>query len=68
MDGVASLNQVTVVAATNRPDLMDEALLRPGRMDRMIYVAPPDLAARKAIFALSLSAIPHQDKVCVSKK
>ena len=43
MDGVAGLGNVTVVAATNRPDLIDPALLRPGRIDRMIYVGPPDL-------------------------
>ena len=42
LDGVESLGAVTVLAATNRPDIIDEALLRPGRIDRVLYVAPPD--------------------------
>ena len=50
MDGVASLKDVIVMAATNRPDLLDLALLRPGRFDRVIYVPPPDEKAREEIF------------------
>ena len=50
MDGVASLKDVIVMAATNRPDLLDPALLRPGRFDRVIYVPPPDEKAREEIF------------------
>ena len=50
MDGVASLKDVIVMAATNRPDLLDPALLRPGRFDRVIYVPPPDKGAREEIF------------------
>lgn len=46
IDGVEELNGVIVVAATNRPTEIDAALLRPGRLDRHIYVAPPDFAAR----------------------
>jgi hypothetical protein len=42
LDGVESLGAVTVLAATNRPDIIDDALLRPGRIDRVLYVAPPD--------------------------
>src|SRR5436309_1374266 len=49
MDGLEELHNVTVIAATNRMDLVDPALLRPGRFDRHIYIAPPDLATRKAI-------------------
>jgi SpoVK/Ycf46/Vps4 family AAA+-type ATPase len=50
MDGIESLVNVTVLAATNRPDVIDSALLRPGRIDRILYVGPPDLATRKEIF------------------
>src|SRR3989440_6020357 len=52
MDGLEELHNVTVIAATNRMDLVDTALLRPRRFDRHIYIAPPDLATRKAILAL----------------
>jgi AAA family ATPase len=52
MDGVEELSGVTVVAATNRPDVLDPALTRPGRLDRIIYVGAPDHATRKEIFAL----------------
>lgn len=49
MDGVEQLSNVIVIAATNRPDVLDAALLRPGRLDRLLYVGPPDLEARKQI-------------------
>ncbi|KAK5780370.1 hypothetical protein RI543_002126 [Arxiozyma heterogenica] len=49
IDGVEELNGVVIVAATNRPDEIDPALLRPGRLDRHIYVAPPDFEARLQI-------------------
>ncbi|EDO15601.1 hypothetical protein Kpol_483p20 [Vanderwaltozyma polyspora DSM 70294] len=49
IDGVEELNGVVIVAATNRPDEIDPALLRPGRLDRHIYVAPPDYEARLQI-------------------
>src|SRR5213596_537443 len=52
MDGLEELHNVTVIAATNRMDLVDPALLRPGRFDRHIYTPPPDLATRKAILAI----------------
>lgn len=52
MDGIESLNGVTVVGATNMPDVIDPALMRPGRLDRLIYVGPPDLLARKKIFEI----------------
>src|SRR5881409_2004545 len=52
MDGLEELHNVTVIAATNRMDLVDPALLRPGRFDRHIYIAPPDLETRKAILRI----------------
>ena len=55
MDGLEELVGVTVLAATNRPEVMDDALMRPGRLDRILYVAPPDLAARVAILHGSLA-------------
>jgi AAA family ATPase len=60
MDGVETLgSRVIVAAATNRPDMLDPALLRPGRFDRILYVAPPDHAARKEILRIALRKTPH---------
>jgi AAA family ATPase len=63
MDGVSPLKKVTVLAATNRPDILDQALLRAGRIDRILYVGLPDVDARKEIFKLSLSKVPLQNDV-----
>ena len=49
---------VVVVAATNRPDCVDNALLRPGRFDRLLYVPPPDSAARQAILEVHTRKTP----------
>jgi transitional endoplasmic reticulum ATPase len=49
LDGVEELRSVVVIGATNRPDLIDPALARPGRLERLIYVPPPDTEAREAI-------------------
>lgn len=57
LDGIEPLVNVTVVAATNRPDIIDSALLRPGRIDRILYVNPPDTASRREIFRLQLAKI-----------
>lgn len=54
MDGVESRAQVIVVGATNRLDIIDQALLRPGRFDRLIYVPLPDQKTRKDIFDINL--------------
>jgi transitional endoplasmic reticulum ATPase len=54
LDGLEELKDVTVIAATNRPDMIDEALLRPGRIERHIYVPPPDAEGRKKIFEVYL--------------
>lgn len=58
LDGVQGLKQVVLVAATNRPDLLDPALLRPGRIDRKVFVSPPDDSSREQILRLSLGKIP----------
>lgn len=50
MDGIETLKGVTVLAATNKPMNLDLALLRPGRFDELLYVAPPDFTGREAIF------------------
>jgi AAA family ATPase, CDC48 subfamily len=52
MDGIVPLNRVVVIGATNRPDIVDPALLRPGRFDRLIYVPPPDRQARLDILKI----------------
>ena len=58
MDGLEELHSVTTIAATNRADLVDPALLRPGRFDRHIYIPPPDLETRKAILAIHTKRKP----------
>ncbi|KUL27631.1 ATPase [Actinoplanes awajinensis subsp. mycoplanecinus] len=58
LDGVEDLRNVVVIGATNRPDLIDPALLRPGRLERMVYVPPPDGPARAAILRASSRAVP----------
>merc|ERR1719348_1182099 len=58
MDGVEGLQGVTVVAATNRPDMMDTALLRPGRLDRVVFVPLPDLDTRMKVIAVHTRKIP----------
>ncbi|MDG6220806.1 MAG: proteasome-activating nucleotidase [Candidatus Thermoplasmatota archaeon] len=52
MDGFEPLSGVKIIAATNRPDILDDALLRPGRFDRIIEIPPPDEDARKEIFRI----------------
>ncbi|MHC1625923.1 MAG: CDC48 family AAA ATPase [Methanoculleaceae archaeon] len=59
LDGLEELHNVTVIGATNRPDMLDEALLRPGRLERIIYVPPPDEENRKKIFEVYLRPIEH---------
>ncbi|WFO75703.1 CDC48 family AAA ATPase [Desulfurococcaceae archaeon MEX13E-LK6-19] len=58
MDGIEPLRNVVVIAATNRPDILDPALLRPGRFDRLIYVPPPDEKARLEIFKVHTRKMP----------
>ncbi|XP_076765948.1 ATPase family gene 2 protein homolog A isoform X4 [Xylocopa sonorina] len=63
LDGVAALGSVTLVAATNRPDKIDKALLRPGRLDRIIYVPLPDYETRQEIFYIKLKNMPIVEDV-----
>jgi transitional endoplasmic reticulum ATPase len=63
MDGLEELNNVVVIGASNRPNLIDPALLRPGRFDELIYVAPPDTPGRRRILAIHTSAMPLADDV-----
>jgi transitional endoplasmic reticulum ATPase len=63
MDGLEELRNVVIIAATNRPDIIDSALLRPGRFDRLLFVPPPDLEARKQIFKIHTRKTPLADDV-----
>ncbi|XP_006062851.1 AFG3-like protein 1 isoform X3 [Bubalus bubalis] len=54
MDGFNSTTNVVVLAGTNRPDVLDPALMRPGRFDRQIYIGPPDIKGRSSIFRVHL--------------
>ena len=58
IDGFASLDDVKVIAATNRPELLDAALLRPGRFDRIIEIPIPDANARETIFSVHTKTMP----------
>ncbi len=58
MDGLDELKSVVLIGATNRPSLIDPALLRPGRFDELIYVAPPEAAGRKQILSIHTSTMP----------
>ena len=58
MDGVESLDGVIIVAATNRPEMIDPALLRSGRFERVLHVPPPDAGARDAIFKIHSAGMP----------
>ncbi len=63
MDGLEELEGVLVIGATNRPDIIDPALLRPGRFDRLVYVRPPDRSSRVAIFKIHTKDMPLADDV-----
>ena len=58
MDGLEELNNVVLIGATNRPNLIDPALLRPGRFDELIFVGVPDTAGRRRILAIHTSGMP----------
>ena len=63
MDGFSSKEGVIVLAATNQPDVLDKALLRPGRFDRRVVVNLPDKAGREAILKVHTRSVPLADDV-----
>ena len=63
MDGLEELQSVVVIGATNRPNLVDPALLRPGRFDELVYVGVPDAAGRARILAIQTEKMPLADDV-----
>ncbi|KAI8929625.1 P-loop containing nucleoside triphosphate hydrolase protein [Entophlyctis helioformis] len=63
LDGIEPLVNVTVLAATNRPDIIDSALLRPGRIDSILYVSPPDMASRREILRIQTRRMACSDDV-----
>ena len=67
MDGFGVNEGVIVIAATNRPDILDPALLRPGRFDRQIMVNTPDLKGREAILKVHARNKPFEDDVDLSR-
>ncbi|XP_023854596.1 AFG3-like protein 1 [Salvelinus namaycush] len=71
MDGFNTSTNVVVLAGTNRPDILDPALMRPGRFDRQIYIGPPDIKGRASIFKVHLRPIkldPAMDKDGLARK
>jgi cell division protease FtsH len=67
MDGFDSSTSVIVIGATNRPDVLDQALLRPGRFDRRVAVQPPDRAGREAILKVHARGVPLADDVDLAR-
>jgi transitional endoplasmic reticulum ATPase len=67
MDGLETMKDVVVIAATNRPELIDKALIRTGRFDRFVNVDAPDSESRKAIFEIYTTNMPLADDVDIDK-
>ena len=67
LDGLEELKDVVVIGATNRPDMVDVALLRPGRLDRLVYIPPPNASSRAQIFAIHLQGKPLADEVDIEQ-
>jgi transitional endoplasmic reticulum ATPase len=63
IDGVGARKNVFVIGATNRPDILDPAVIRPGRLDQLIYIPLPDLASRIAILKAQLKKSPVDPEV-----
>ncbi len=63
MDGFETSLGVIMIAATNRPDILDPALLRPGRFDRQVYVTLPDVRGREQILAVHMRKVPHSSDI-----
>ncbi|QBJ95814.1 AAA family ATPase [Rhodococcus sp. ABRD24] len=66
LDGVEPLRDVVVLGATNRPDLIDPALLRPGRLERLVFVPPPDAEARREILRTSGKSVPLAEGIDIA--
>lgn len=67
LDGIKSQYNIVLVATTNRPDMLDAALLRPGRIDKIIYIPPPNQADRTEIFKLNLAKAPVKGDIDFAK-
>jgi proteasome regulatory subunit len=67
LDGFTAINNVKIIGATNRPDILDDALLRPGRFDRIIDVGLPDEEARAQIFQINIKHMNVEKKVSAKK-
>ncbi|MFU8767326.1 MAG: CDC48 family AAA ATPase [Candidatus Methanoperedens sp.] len=67
LDGIEVLKNVVVIAATNRPEIIDPALIRSGRFDRLVFVGPPGRSGRKEIFMIHLKNVPVSDDVNVDE-
>ncbi len=67
IDGLEELNDIVVIGATNRPDIIDPSLLRPGRFDRIILTPIPDIEARKAVLLVHTKAMPLASDVDLDK-
>jgi transitional endoplasmic reticulum ATPase len=67
IDGIETLQNVLVIAATNRPDILDPAVMRPGRFDRLIYVPSPDLDSLKEIFRIHAGSMPLSKDVLLDE-
>ena len=67
MDGFTPTEQLIVMAATNRPDVLDPALVRPGRFDRRVLLDMPDIEGRKAILAIHARGKPFEKKLTGKK-
>ncbi len=67
MDGLESMKDVIVLAATNRPEFIDRALLRTGRFDRFVYVPAPDKSSREKIFEIYTKNMPLDEDVAIEK-
>ena len=63
----AGKNSILIVGATNRPELIDTAILRSGRMDKRVYVPPPDFQARKDLFKMYIEERPHAENIDFEK-
>jgi len=67
MDGMEELEGVLIIGATNRPDMLDPALLRPGRFDMILKIPLPDCAGRKEIFEIALRGKPVAEQISVEE-